>query len=59
MAHEKKTRSEDEITRTAIDNFNQAFNRHDADAVAALLTEDTVFEDTSPSRRTRIEGKAP
>ena len=59
MAHEKKTRSEDEITRTAIDNFNQAFNRHDADAVAALLTEDTVFEDTSPQPDgRRIEGKA-
>jgi ketosteroid isomerase-like protein len=35
----------------------QAFNRHDSDALAALLTEDTVFEDTSPaSDGSRIEG---
>jgi ketosteroid isomerase-like protein len=46
-------------TRTVIDRFNEAFNRHDADALAALLTEDTVFEDTSPAPDgTRIEGKA-
>src|SRR5579872_3213815 len=46
-------------TRMVIDHFNEAFNRHDADAVAALLTDDTVFEDTSaaPDGR-RIEGKA-
>jgi len=36
-------------TRSVIDRFNEAFNRHDADAVAALLTDDTVFEDTSPA----------
>jgi ketosteroid isomerase-like protein len=46
-------------TQTVIDLFNDAFNRHDADAVAALLTEDTVFEDTSPAPDgRRIEGKA-
>jgi ketosteroid isomerase-like protein len=46
-------------TRTVIDRFNEAFNRHDADAVAALLTDDTVFEDTSPPPNgRRIEGKA-
>ena len=45
-------------TRETIDRFNDAFNRHDADAVAALLTEDTVFEDTSPAPDgRRIEGK--
>ena len=36
-------------TRQTIDRFNEAFNRHDADAVNALLTDDTVFEDTSPA----------
>jgi ketosteroid isomerase-like protein len=42
-----------------IDRFNEAFNRHDADALAAWLTEDTVFEDTSPAPDgRRIEGKA-
>jgi ketosteroid isomerase-like protein len=46
-------------TRAVIDRFNDAFNRHDGDAVEALLTEDTVFEDTSPAPDgNRIEGKA-
>jgi ketosteroid isomerase-like protein len=36
-----------------------AVNQHDADALAPLLTDDTVFEDTSPAPDgTRIEGKA-
>ena len=35
-------------TLMVIDRFNEAFNRHDADALALLLTDDTVFEDTSP-----------
>src|SRR5690242_14209265 len=33
---------------TTIDEFNAAFNRHDVDAVMALMTEDVVFENTSP-----------
>jgi len=46
-------------TRVVIDRFNEAFNRHDADALAAVLTDDTVFEDTSPAPDgRRIEGKA-
>ena len=46
-------------TRTVIDRFNEAFNHHDADALADLLTDDTVFEDTSPAPDgRRIEGKA-
>ena len=46
-------------TRTVIDRFNEAFNRHDVDALAPLLTDDTVFEDTSPAPDgRRIEGKA-
>ncbi len=45
-------------TRTVVDDFNEAFNRHDLDALAALLTDDTVFEDTSPPPDgKRIEGK--
>lgn len=51
--------SEDQTTRKAIDSFNEVFNRHDADALAELLTEDTVFEDTSPAPDgQRIEGRA-
>jgi ketosteroid isomerase-like protein len=45
--------------RIVIDGFNQAFNRHDVDALSAWLTDDTVFEDTSPAPDgRRIEGKA-
>ena len=45
-------------TRVVIERFNEAFNRHDADALAPLLTDDTVFEDTSPAPDgQRIEGK--
>ena len=46
-------------TRMVIERFNEAFNRHDADALAAVLSDDTVFEDTSPAPDgKRIEGKA-
>jgi ketosteroid isomerase-like protein len=46
-------------TRVVIERFNDAFNRHDADALASLLTDDTVFEDTSPAPDgQRVEGKA-
>jgi ketosteroid isomerase-like protein len=52
-------RSEEQTTREAIDSFNEAFNRHDADALGQLLTDDTVFEDTSPAPDgKRIEGRA-
>lgn len=50
--------SPEQATRATIDRFNEAFNRHDADALAALLTNDTVFEDTSPAPDgRRIQGK--
>jgi ketosteroid isomerase-like protein len=59
---EQSVQSQDQAThttRTTIDSFNEAFNRHDADALAALLTEDTVFEDTSPAPDgRRVEGRA-
>ena len=49
----------DQTTWMVIDRFNEAFNRHDADALGLLLTDDTVFEDTSPPPDgRRIEGKA-
>ena len=38
-----------QTTRMVIDRFNEAFNRHDADALAPLMTDDTVFENTSPA----------
>lgn len=48
-----------ESTRATIDRFNAIFNDHDADVLAEVLTDDTVFEDTSPPPDgRRIEGKA-
>lgn len=46
-------------TRIVIDRFNEAFNLHDADALASLLADDTVFENTSPAPDgQRIVGKS-
>jgi ketosteroid isomerase-like protein len=53
------TADEESLTGAVVDRFNAAFNRHDVDALASLLTDDTVFEDTSPAPDgRRIEGKA-
>lgn len=53
------TQSPSPATLDIVNRFNDAINRHDADAVAALLADDTVFENTSPQPDgTRIEGKA-
>jgi ketosteroid isomerase-like protein len=41
----------------AVNNFNQAFNRHDVDLIMSLMTSDCIFENTSPSPDgTRQEG---
>jgi ketosteroid isomerase-like protein len=49
----------DSATRSVIERFNDAVNRQDVEAVAELLHEDTVFENTNPAPDgTRIEGKA-
>jgi ketosteroid isomerase-like protein len=59
MTSEHNSVTAAQATRMVIDRFNEAFNRHDADALAPLLTDDTVFEDTSPAPDgQRIEGKA-
>jgi steroid delta-isomerase-like uncharacterized protein len=59
MNHEQSIQSQDPTTRAVVERFNDAFNRHDANALAAFLSEDTVFEDTSPAPDgRRIEGKA-
>lgn len=45
------------LTLAAIENFNEAFNRHDVDAVMSLMTEDCLFENTSPMPDgTRLQG---
>jgi ketosteroid isomerase-like protein len=59
MNNERVANSIEQATRRAIDKFNDAFNRHDADGLAAFLTDDTVFEDTSPAPDgRRIQGRA-
>jgi ketosteroid isomerase-like protein len=59
MAFQEAPQTVDSATRAAVTRFNEAFNRHDAAAVAAMLTDDTIFEDTSPTPDgRRIEGKA-
>jgi ketosteroid isomerase-like protein len=35
-------------TLATIERFNEAFNRHDVDAVMSLMTDDAVFENTAP-----------
>lgn len=58
MKADEYPKSQDQTTRAAIDRFNEAFNRHDADTLATLMTDDTVFEDTSPAPDgRRVEGK--
>jgi len=59
MASEHNHSLTAQTTRAAVDRFNEAFNRRDAAALAPLLTDDTVFEDTSPAPDgRRIEGRA-
>ncbi len=44
-------------TLSVIEKFNAAFNRHDVDAVMNTMTDDCVFENTSPfPDGTRLEG---
>jgi ketosteroid isomerase-like protein len=38
-----------EATLAAIDRFNEAFNRRDVDAIMRLMSQDCVFESTSPA----------
>jgi len=37
------------VTASTVDRFNDAFNRHDVDAIMALMTDDCVFENTEPA----------
>ncbi|MEX0875460.1 MAG: nuclear transport factor 2 family protein [Actinomycetota bacterium] len=46
-----------EATKAVIDRFNEAFNRHDVDAVMALMTDDVVFDNTTPPDGRRYEGQ--
>lgn len=51
--YEKRTAA----TLRAVENFNDAFNRHDVDGVMSFMTEDCLFENTSPMPDgTRLKG---
>jgi hypothetical protein len=45
-------------TMAAVARFNAAFDRHDVDAVMAEMTDDCVFEATTPPDGARHEGQA-
>ena len=50
--------TESEATLEIINRFNTAFNRHDVNAVMAMMTDDVVFENTAPfPDGTRYEGQ--
>ncbi|MFT4037926.1 MAG: nuclear transport factor 2 family protein [Thermomicrobiales bacterium] len=38
-----------EQTLATISRFNEAFNAHDVDRLMALMTDDVIFENTSPA----------
>ena len=44
-------------TLSVIRRFNEAFGRHDVDAVMAMMTDNCVFEDTSPPHGHRHHGQ--
>lgn len=47
-------------TLEVIRHFNDAFNRHDVEAIMAAMTEDCVFENTVPPRMVNaIPGRRP
>jgi ketosteroid isomerase-like protein len=49
--------AEGRATLDVVRRFNEAFNRHDVDAVMALMTPDCVFENTlPPPDGERLEG---
>lgn len=58
----KQMEQPDSATQSSLDvveKFNEAFNRHDVDAVMLLMTDDCVFENTAPSPDgTRHQGAA-
>jgi ketosteroid isomerase-like protein len=46
-------------TQAVVEAFNEAFNRHDVDAIMALMTDDCMFENTRPAPDgTRVDGQA-
>lgn len=44
-------------THATIERFNEAFNRHDVDAIMSLMTDDCVFDNTPAPDGERHEGQ--
>jgi ketosteroid isomerase-like protein len=44
-------------TRAAVERFHEALNAHDIDALAGCITDDCLFEDTTPPDGTRHVGR--
>ncbi len=58
MALARRNTATTATTRAAVERFNAAFARHDVDAVMAAMTDDCIFENTSPAPDgTRYEGQ--
>jgi ketosteroid isomerase-like protein len=54
MAHQEQSPEIDLLNR-----FNAAFNRHDVDAIMSMMSEDAVFDNTSPAPDgTMFQGQA-
>ena len=49
---------EGSATLAAVERFNEAFNRHDVEAVMAAMTDDCLFDSTPPPDGQRYEGQA-
>ena len=49
--------AETSVTAAVIERFNEAFNRHDVDAVMGLMTDDCAFDNTTPPDGERYEGQ--
>ncbi|HVN13544.1 MAG TPA: nuclear transport factor 2 family protein [Kineosporiaceae bacterium] len=47
----------DDDTRRVIERFHEAFNEHDVPALEGLISEDCMFEDTSPPDGVRHVGR--
>ena len=63
MTDSLSNRAKDEFvkqeTRQTVERFNEAFNRHDVDAIMRCMTADCVFENTRPAPDgTRLAGQA-
>ena len=53
----EETQALTNLTLATVDKFNTAFNGHDVDGVMRVMTENCVFENTSPfPDGTRLEG---